>query len=962
MKRCLKMALPLVFSFILTLMPFGLLEYNQYQRELIQRERALTLWEQDAGNYLQLFKAFWSIESQIKRKMFFFKKARLRAGFSEKYNGSRFIADLRCFFTEKYMPEFMYAGLIDKSGHGLQLFSGSGFSRLKQRFFGRILENLARESELTNTEMSAFNGMVRGAFGDNVDFELLKSFRRGKVSRVLFEGSMKLLFWDILENSNGSKVIYLQLFSPKVVDRTTSMRFAADVLSARNSRISSVLVPLEFANKKLKPIFDSTVPDGHRLAINRLYAEISGQWLKRDQVLPAGKFITHNGVRIMRDFIDHSVPYEIWVLSRGDISYSQNSSYIAFLLRLFFFAGWVLVFARVFITGQPVGISLKSWLTLTFMVVGILPLGVFFVAGIFHVDSSAFRREQEAVKDSLQRLEEADTSGEIILAQYRDACRRWTQEKSWLQDLAKWDESAWEKAVQRLQPKLKEAGLKVGAVYVYPPDIAGVKDRFFILQGSNIKPAREQRMQKFYLDWIRKSYFNLCPEVMVGNEPDLPIFQGQTGREILRYFLSNRGDVEFLDLDDFKQFLFQDYILVNGVPRNWYFFRFDISKVFEDYLKETVISLQHIYSDSLYAIALIENTEAKVIFPERKSKDFQVVQKVAGHLIEQAAMTRSKVIQQTDDSLVVVYPCVKSGSSVLANVVFFSAFRAAAYAQELILTIVVLLMSVPVFLMSRLAADYLVSPLLGVEGGLKKIADENYSIKLSLNREDELGILTDAFDRMVAGLKERLYLGRFVSATLDEHVTKSVETEHQGLESRFGAVLCSDIRSFTTLSEKYQIRDIVAMLNEHLTGMSECIRQHNGFVEQFVGDAVLAVFHASSLKEASQNAVEAAIAMILRHQEINRKRYADGLFSYEIGIGIESGQLLSGIISAGERREYAVVGIARNTAEQLEASSKMGRFTKIVVSPQVYELVDGFKFVKLADDENWEIASLEAME
>ncbi|GAB1352460.1 hypothetical protein MASR1M12_11910 [Erysipelotrichia bacterium] len=73
----------------------------------------------------------------------------------------------------------------------------------------------------------------------------------------------------------------------------------------------------------------------------------------------------------------------------------------------------------------PGWISLKHWLTLIFTVVGILPLLVFFVAGIFHIDAAAFRREQEAVKDALQQLEEADASGEVIMAEFRDACRRW---------------------------------------------------------------------------------------------------------------------------------------------------------------------------------------------------------------------------------------------------------------------------------------------------------------------------------------------------------------------------------------------------------------------------------------------------------------------------------------------------------------------------------------------------------
>ncbi len=961
MNRRLKMALPLVFAFFLTLLPFGLLEYNQHQRALIQHEREILQWEHRAGNYLQLFKSLWSVEQQIRHRQFLFKKARQKAGFTRKFSGARFMADMQTVFSQKMQPRVTYAGIF-RPENGLKMLSGPGFTMQKQRFFKRILEGLINKELGRPVESVTLDSLVRGAFGDVLDFQVLASHRKGKVSRVMFENELQLVFWDICSGSDGSLLVYLQLFAAGETDRLPLMRRVADSLSDKNSSICSVLMPLEFVDPSIKPVFDATVPTEQKQRIRALYEAIAGKPLERDRLVPAGKFVDYQGVRILRDFIDYAVPYEIWVLSRDNPEMKLQEPTVSFLLRLLFFSSWILVFCKVLISGRPVGISLKHWLTLTFTVVGILPLLVFFVAGIFHIDAAAFRREQEAVKDALQQLEEADASGEVIMAEFRDACRRWTIRNDWMHEISTWDPAVWQKAVDRMIGHFSEAGLKKGAVYIYPPDKSGLDNQCYLLPGSLDKKTDEEQACAFYSTWVKKAYHKIAPDLMIGPEPEMSMFHGRTGQEILRIFLSNRSDIEFVDLGEEKQLIYQNYVLVDGKPMNWYFFRFDITEIFEDYLRETITSMQKIYRENFYAITVVDRAETRMLFPPPRSREAGIINDSAGRLIDLATVTRSQLIEQSDDKLVIAYPCIKSGSSVVVNVVFFRAFREAAYRQELLLSVIVLLMAVPVFLISRLTADYLVSPLLGVENGLKRISEEDYSARLHLNREDELGRLTRAFDQMVEGLKERRNLGRFVSAALDHQVSQAVEMAEERLIKREGAVLCSDIRSFTSIGEKHGAREVVEMLNEHLAAMSECIRENGGLVEQFIGDAVLAVFHGDSLPEACQKAVRAGIAMMRRHQENCLSRRQQGKFLYDIGVGIEGGELLSGTVTAGQRSDYTVVGAARNAAEDLESMSRYGRSTKIMVSPLVYESVNNFRFVEHENNAAYELVTLEERE
>lgn len=962
MKRRLNMALPLIFAFVLTLLPFGLLEYNQHQRDKIQREREITRWEQQAGNYLQMFRSIWSIEAQINRRLFLFYKKLIRYQKGMQLDSTRFMHELRSCFPQRFMPTSIYAGLAKSNGSGVEMLTGDGYAISKQRFFKRFLDAFCRPvGSYDSSELSRFNAMSRGAFGDILDFELLRNDRAGKVSSAVHEGRPVLVVWDSVKLDNGQRVVYLMLFPLAVIDRLQALEFAANMLGSKYDQVSSVLVPLRHARADLDPVFDHYLSDDQRNTILQCLDELDGRGISRDSRFPPGRFDNYQGVRIMREFIDYAVPYELWITSRGEIGKKHNESFLSFVLRLFFYTAWILVFARVLISGNPIGIRLQTWLTLTFMVVGILPLLVFYVAGLFHIDSAAFRREQEAIKNATRQLEEADASGEALLADYHNFCQQIESDPEWVARMTDWNKASWDSVIEKLPAKFAASGLNIDAVYVFPPDTASVSGCVYSFPGAEYSPERERVTFDFYGNWIRKSYFIIASSTMIGEEPDLQMFKGRSGKEMMRYFLSNRGDIEFVDFSEDKYFIYQNFLLRDGLPCNWYFFRIGIARAFEKYLREAVYNLQYIFADNIYAIARIDGARSNLLFPPAQSKEALLLHRVAGHLIELVGVTRTSQIEQTEDHLLVVYPCVRSGPFILANMVFFKNFRIRAYRQEMLLSFIVVLMAIPVFLISRLTAAYLVRPLLDVEDGLNRISADDFSRKLSLQRDDELGRLSNAFDQMVAGIRERRNLGRFVSASLDQQVAVDDKAGHKSIEGRFGAVLCSDIRSFTTMSESYPVREIVAMLNEHLATMSSCIKEHGGMVEQFVGDAIIAIFYGESLGEAAEKSVKAAQAMLTGQQQIIQQRRQQGKFVYEFGIGIEVGYLLSGTVKAGTRYEYLFVGDARTRAEALEALSKEGRHTKIMVSEKIFALTHGlFVYEKVPDLSEYELVKARA--
>jgi class 3 adenylate cyclase len=136
-------------------------------------------------------------------------------------------------------------------------------------------------------------------------------------------------------------------------------------------------------------------------------------------------------------------------------------------------------------------------------------------------------------------------------------------------------------------------------------------------------------------------------------------------------------------------------------------------------------------------------------------------------------------------------------------------------------------------------------------------------------------------------------------------------------------VLFSDIRSFTTLSEKLDSEVVVDLLNRYFARMTEVVHRHGGTVDKFIGDGMMAFFGAPNVLVCPEkNALEAAIEMLIQLGELNQELIAEGREPIAIGVGIHSGEATIGYIGSPDRHEYTAIGDTVNTAARLEGLCK----------------------------------------
>ena len=162
------------------------------------------------------------------------------------------------------------------------------------------------------------------------------------------------------------------------------------------------------------------------------------------------------------------------------------------------------------------------------------------------------------------------------------------------------------------------------------------------------------------------------------------------------------------------------------------------------------------------------------------------------------------------------------------------------------------------------------------------------------------------------------------------------------------SILFSDIRKFTTISEKIGARETVLMLNEYFTEMVDVIFSHHGVLDKYIGDAIMALFGAPfGTPLDANNAVAAANHMMKILQKINIKRKNNNMDIINIGIGIATGEVICGNIGSAKRMDYTVIGDPVNLASRLEGATKQYGIDIIINESTMHGLTDDKKVREL---------------
>jgi len=225
----------------------------------------------------------------------------------------------------------------------------------------------------------------------------------------------------------------------------------------------------------------------------------------------------------------------------------------------------------------------------------------------------------------------------------------------------------------------------------------------------------------------------------------------------------------------------------------------------------------------------------------------------------------------------------------------------------------------------------------------ENVAGGTYGESLPVKSGDEIGRLTDSFNTMITGLKERDFIrntfGRYVDQEIARDLMRRPEAARLGGEKRVVAIMMSDLRNFTPLSESLSPEETIRILNRYFSHMINIIQRHRGIIVDFFGDALLVFFDPMDgpVAPTSLQAIHCALEMQKEIEPFNTQSRSEGLPELHMGIGVNASDVVVGNIGSDTRAKYGIVGAPVNLTNRIQSVAEAG---DVLISDFIYRYVE----------------------
>ncbi len=274
--------------------------------------------------------------------------------------------------------------------------------------------------------------------------------------------------------------------------------------------------------------------------------------------------------------------------------------------------------------------------------------------------------------------------------------------------------------------------------------------------------------------------------------------------------------------------------------------------------------------------------------------------------------------------------------------------------RNMIILLIILNVSVIiVFFFSRTISK----PIISLVSATKQIESGDFQVKIRPTTRDEVGVLTNSFLGMAHGLEEREKVKSILGSMIDPVVVQEAMIDmaalKRGSEKPITAFF-SDVAGFSTISEQLKSEDLAALLNEYLSAMTIILKEHDGVLDKYIGDAIVGIFNAPvDVNEHPLKAAKASIKMVRKLAELREYWTKNQLYSKEARemdarIGLNTGPAKVGFMGTDALASYTMMGDTVNLAARLEAAGK-DYGVNILISESTKSKIDHELFTRKMD-------------
>ena len=379
---------------------------------------------------------------------------------------------------------------------------------------------------------------------------------------------------------------------------------------------------------------------------------------------------------------------------------------------------------------------------------------------------------------------------------------------------------------------------------------------------------------------------------------------------------------------------------------------------------------QDLFNDAVHSNPYVKALDIYLVTPAGTWSLLHVGKKLASNLVERIVKGRREEVAGKDRGYVTVYSGEEtraatdphhpmSSKFVIREITYDTGLAREAVLRVFVSSMLVLAVMLPLvfWIASRLLQRQMLDPLLNLRREAGAIAEGDLEQAIAnTERKDEIGQLARSFASMRDAVRTTITNLRRTNLSIERFVPRAflsiigkpsiVDVELGDNKREEMSVLFSDIRAFTTLSESMTPDENFAFINAYLEHMGPVISDHGGFIDKYIGDAIMALF------TDADDALRAGLAMLDALGQFNAERQAAGHEPIAIGIGINTGSLMLGTIGERHRMDGTVISDAVNLAARVESLTK---------DYKVPLLISEYTWRQLADTKAYDVRPIDVV-
>ncbi len=923
------------------------LELNQQRAEVRVRQA----WEAEARRAIGLIRSSQRLAERVDR-MGFRLRQKLEQVVSRGGKGAWSVALVRREAARAFHPLIWRAvdeGVVIKRGRDgtWQALPWPGAPPGRSRLVAGVLADfvtLAQGEDLPANRLEALKVRSVGLFGPVGEPLVLGRHQVGHLTTVWYGGKRAEILWDVVMAGRQPIGAYLFVFQRAPLARFQPLRRALDEVAARfGPRHLPLLVPAggEVSRRKIVGPRRRRLPSDLVPLIRQIRRSAPAGRLER---LPLERTLEVGGRRWFRSFLHEDRPWEIWIVSPVRAADRLTTHGRALGVGAAFAAFWLAVGLAVVGRGRPLPIPMRVSFTALFLLMGGLPLAVFLALGLTRLEATLDAAIQRARQQGEETLVALDRQGGQALRDFRAAGQALMERRSVRAALLADDPRGWAAVASlafRLFPRFHS---QLDRLLVFPIRESATE---FTRPGAG---PGEGPLAAAGLAASLKGFHDILwlppddPQhgfVLSDRQKEMETALRAGFSQVSQIVYACKLQGEALQISPRERFFrWIDILTRHGAPARYLLFQLNTWSLVERLLRSGAARRVLARPTDRFLVAEVTSGGIRPLFPPAASAFWRSAEGRRWFRRLTDGATRDGGQDGLEaTTLWLTRRAERSGPFVLgAGLDLSAAWEEHAQGRRWLWLLTGALLAL-IGWVGRVVGDHLIRPLGGLQQALARVGEGNLEVRLGFARADEIGHLARQFDEMIRGLRQRRDLARFVPDSLEARVRG--QAGPTGLEPRLeeGVVLVADLRGFTTLAEAHPPETIVALLNRHIEAMTGPIHAEGGRIEQFIGDAVVALFvdpGPGQPGQAARAAVRAACGMRRAHLSLQAARQAAGEFPYEMGIGIDGGPLMVGALGGDTRSEFAVIGPAREAAEALEARSRAGAHSRILVAAHLW--------------------------